>query len=323
MDTNSTNRAHSIPTRRELVKEAARNPNNTETKEKLLESQTYAWTYCPLSQRSLAPPIVSDCAGVLYSKDAIIEHLLPSDDASRERKAEHDEVLQGKVKSIRDVVEVKFEIVQDEKTKEVKRICPITAKELGASTKSVYLVPCGHAFAELAIREVPSETCMECNEPSKADDVITILPVVKEEISRMEERIARLREAGLTHSLKKAPGAKKRKKSKKNEEVQTEESQKKSGMQANGDVAKLKRKSPTGDATPSLTSGTATPVGGIKNAATASLTAKVMKEQEEKNKRRKMGMNDNLNSLFSTGKEAGKPSSGDFLTRGYSLPKKA
>lgn len=300
----------SIPTRRELVKEAARNPNNTEAKAKLLESQTHAWTYCPLSQRPLSKPIVSDCAGVLYNKDAIIGHLLPSDDSSPERKTEHEDVLQGRVKSIRDVVEVRFKEVKDEVTKLVKAICPITSKELGPTTKSVYLVPCGHAYAELAVREVPSETCLECNEPFLPRDAITILPVVEEDIQRMKERMVKLTELGLTHSLKKAPGSKKSKKRKEHAELENGE--------GNGDKAEKKQK-----AADSSRSGTATPARAIKNASTASLTAKVLKEQEEINKRRKLGMNDNLNSLFSNGTGGSKTSGGDFMTRGYSLPKKA
>jgi hypothetical protein len=68
-------------------------------------------------------------------------------------------------------------------------------------------------------------------------------------------------------------------------------------------------------------SGTSTPVAsGIKNAATASLTAKVLEEQEERNKRRKLGMNDNLKTLFSNKTSAGKGN--DFMTRGFSIPKR-
>lgn len=216
-------------------------------------------------------------------------------------------MLQGRVKSIRDVVEIKFKEVKDEITKLDKKVCPITSKELGPTTKSVYLVPCGHAYAELAVREVPSETCMECNEPFLPRDVVMILPVVEEDIQRMKDRMVKLTELGLTHSLKKVPGSKKSKKRKEQAEGE------------NGEEKAEKKQKPA-DA---LSSGTATAASGIKNASTASLTAKVLKEQEEKNKRRKLGMNDNLNSLFSKGNDGSKPNGGDFMTRGYSLPKKA
>src|SRR5277367_4175698 len=100
----------SIPTRRELVKNAARNPNTSEVKAAQLESQTHAWTYCPLSQRPLATPIVSDCAGTLYNKDAVLEYLLPADDSAEDStKTDHEEILAGRIKSLRDVVEVKFQ----------------------------------------------------------------------------------------------------------------------------------------------------------------------------------------------------------------------
>lgn len=58
---------------------------------------------------------------------------------------------------------------------------------------------------------------------------------------------------------------------------------------------------------------------GIKNAATASLTANVLREQEERNKRRKMEGNKNLDSLFST-KAAGPGKNTDFMSRGFAIP---
>jgi hypothetical protein len=78
------------------------------------------------------------------------------------------------------------------------------------------------------------------------------------------------------------------------------------------------------DSVPQSRSGTVTPSGGIKNAATASLTAKVLIEEQERNKRRKLGLNDNLKSLFSsTGANGSTQKGGDFLTRGFSVPKRA
>lgn len=299
-----------------------------------LESQTYAWTYCPLSQRTLATPIVSDCAGTLYNKDAVLEYLLPSEDPAEDpTKTDHEEILGGRIKSLRDVVEVKFQVEQNGVGKDEKRICPITSKELGPHTKAVYLVPCGHAFSESAIKEVAGDTCLQCNEPYKPEDVIPILPIAKEDISRLTDRIRRLKEAGLTHSLKKAPGGRKRKK----QAVTEPPDSTTNGNHTNGaeslGIEKLKSRLAEVDQTPRSNgglsapqsrSGTATPSGGIKNAATASLTAKVLDEQEEKNKRRKLGLNDNLKSLFSsTGSNGASQKGGDFMTRGYSIPKKA
>jgi hypothetical protein len=316
----------SIPTRRELVKNAARNPNSSELKATQLEAQTHAWTYCPLSNRPLATPIVSDCAGTLYNKDAILEQLLPKDDdVPASIIKEKEDILQGRVKGLRDVVEVKFTVVKD--GKDEKRICPIISKELGPSTKAVYLVPCGHAFSEVAIREVAGEACVECNEPYTPENVIPILPMAKEDVAKLAARATKMKEAGLTHSLKKAPGSKKRKKDANVDSATAEgkppETNGKTTMEGLSEKIKA-RLAENGSGTPQSRSGTSTPVSsGIKNAATASLTAKVLDEQEERNKRRKMGLNDNLKSLFSnTGYSAQTHKGGDFMTRGYSLPKK-
>ena len=314
----------SIPTRRELVKNAARNPNTSELKATQLEAQTHAWTYCPLSNRPLAAPIVSDCAGALYNKDAILEQLLPKDDdVPASIIKEKEDVLQGRVKGLRDVVEVKFTLVKE--GKDEKKICPITSKELGPSTKAVYLVPCGHAFSEVAIREVAGDTCVECNEPYTNENIIPILPMAKDDVAKLTARATKLKEAGLTHSLKKAPGSKKRKKNADADSTAADTTV----SETNGKVEGLSEKTKArlvenGSGTPQSRSGTSTPISsGLKNAATASLTAKVLDEQEERNKRRKVGLNDNLKSLFSnSGYSAQTHKGGDFMTRGYSLPKK-
>lgn len=61
---------------------------------------------------------------------------------------------------------------------------------------------------------------------------------------------------------------------------------------------------------------------GIKNSATASLTARVLNEENEKNKKRKMmGRNENIDSLFTKDKKGG--AKGDFMTRGFSIPASA
>jgi len=305
-----------------LVKNAARAPNNSELKATQQEAQTHHWTYCPLSNRPLVAPIVSDCAGTLYNKDAILEQLLPKDDdVPASIIKEKEDVLQGRVKGLRDVVEVKFTVSKE--GKDEKRICPITSKELGPTTKSVYLVPCGHAFSEVAIREVAGDTCVECNEPYKPENVITILPLAKEDIAKLAARATKLKDLGLTHSLKKAPGGKKRKK---HAETDTPvETKSTANDTVEGLSEKIKnRPTENGGLDSQPKNGASTPISSIKNAATASLTSKVLEEQDERNKRRKVGLNDNLKSLFSkTGYSAQAHKGGDFMTRGYSLPKKA
>jgi hypothetical protein len=115
----------------------------------------------------LNAPIVSDCLGNLYNKDAILEFLLPSEDTIREAmKPDQDKLMNGRVKSLKDVVEVKFHEDQESDTgktrsMEMRWACPVTNKTLGASVKAAYLVPCGHAFAEMALRELADTTCLQ------------------------------------------------------------------------------------------------------------------------------------------------------------------
>lgn len=52
------------------------------------------------------------------------------------------------------------------------------------------------------------------------------------------------------------------------------------------------------------------------------LTARVLEEENERKKKRKMGTNENLQSLFTkdSGKDAKTKGTGDFMTRGFSIP---
>ena len=124
----------------------------------------------------------------------------------------------------------------------------------------------------------------------------------------------KLAEQGLTHSLKKAPGSKKRKKNATAEGV----------TDAPGTIEPADLVVPKQSSDSKSRSNTSTPVpntgsgNGIKNAATSSLTARVLAEENEKKKRRKMmGGNENLDSLFS--KKTGGSKNSDFMTRGFSI----
>ena len=167
---------HSIPTRRELVKEAARDPSTTQVKETQQEQREYQWHFCPLSHRPLAHPVVSDCSGRLYNKDTILEYLLPADEgAPGVSKSDYEQVLEGRVRSLRDVVEVQFKVEAGSKEgkngrgglKRDQWLCPVTEKALGPAVKAVYLVPCGHAFSEAGLKEVLSQTCLQVSLPCR------------------------------------------------------------------------------------------------------------------------------------------------------------
>ena len=275
----------SIPTRRELVKEAAKDKTTTQVKEVQHEQQEYYWTTDPISRESLATPVVSDSSGKLYNKSTILEYLVEG-----ARKEDADTITQGAIKSLKDVVEVKFEI-DTAATSSAARgeawRCPITGDKLGPGSKAAYLVPCGHAFSGSAIKEVSGEKCLTCETEYASNDIIPILPTSATDIARLALRVKTLQEKGLAHSLKKSSGGKKRKKDKE----ETEEKSKKKKEDSNG----------------------------INNSSAASIAAKVLKEQELSKKKRMD--NENVKSLFST-RDQTKPigKSADFMTRGFSVP---
>lgn len=159
----------SIPKRRELVKEAAKALTTAQIKEAQTEQQEYAWSTDPLTRKPLARPVVSDAAGILYNKDSIIEYLLKDD--SDVEKAEMKKIggvkdselgtFGDRVKGLKDVVEIKFEIdTAAESGAGEKWKCPITGERLGAGSKAVYIVPCGHAFAGSVMKEISEKTCL-------------------------------------------------------------------------------------------------------------------------------------------------------------------
>lgn len=256
----------SIPTRRELVKDAARAPSISELKATALESLAHAWLHCALDDGSIdLESVVSDWRGRLYSYESILKGLMPTDDTE---PASTTPASLG-VRSLRDVVRLKFTKNGD------KWICPISMKEMGPSTKAVYLVPCGHVFAEVAIKQIPETACPECGEEFAKDNVITILPTKQEEVDRLVRRIDQLRTTGLTHALKKDKSEKKKKR-KADDAKQDEKTE--------GDKTAYDGKTTT-NGEPRANDGRSK---GINNPLAASLTAKVLAEQDERNKRRKL-----------------------------------
>lgn len=274
----------SIPTRRELVKEAARNPTTAELKESRQEQQEYHWTTDPISRTPLAAPIVSDAHGRLYNKETMLEYL-----ATGARQADADAATAGAVTGLRDLVEVRFETDTSSDGRGGSWKCPITNARLGPGSKAVYLVPCGHAFAGAAIREVAGERCVVCDTAYAANDVIPILPTAETEIARLALRAKGLRERGLTHSLRKA-GGKEKKRKKRGEEAGE-------GKGADEGAAGINASS-----------------------AAASVSAKVKQDQDAAAKRRKTE-SENVRSLFSSqdGDPTRRRHGADFMTRGFTV----
>ncbi|RSM00788.1 hypothetical protein CEP52_008910 [Fusarium oligoseptatum] len=207
----------SIPKRRELVKNAARAPTVSELKATALESLAHAWAHCALSGEPLdLDTVVSDWRGRLYNYEAILKRL----DAS-----------------LRDVAKLKVSKNGD------KWVCPISMKELGPAVKAVYLVPCGHVFADVAMKEIQEQACPECGVEFSEDNIITIVAATE---------------------------ADKKKKKRKGDDLKEEEA--KAAAKENGKSGKKEDSR----------------ISGINNSFAASLTAKVLAEQDERNKRRKL-----------------------------------
>ena len=285
----------SIPTRRELVKESAKPKTLTEMREKQQEHLAHRWSQCPLSHTALKKPVVADYAGDLYNKDAIIQFLLP-DDVSTLDKPEAEAFLGGRVRGLKDVIEVQFEVEHDEKNNADKWVCPVTGKELGPATKAVYVVPCGHAFSHEAIKQMKSSECVQCSQSyDSTRDVLPILPITETDKQFVIDRMEKLREQGLAHSLKKDKSSKKRKAKEVIDGDKAIQGKSKEGVK-NGDSKSA----------------------GIKNSSTANLAAKVLEEEDAKKRKRMLNENDNIQSLYSTGNK--KHQDADFMTRGFSIP---
>ena len=319
----------SIPTRRELVRSAAKAASTQQIKETRAEALDYAWKTCSLSHKPLREPVVSDAAGKLYSKDAVVEHLLAQTSAAtavEESKGHNGEKeFDSHVKSLRDVVEVRFQYEEADSEMEAEAprwVCPITNKFLGPAVKAVYLVPCGHAFSEIAIKETANENqCLQCNEAYDTSNIVTILPSSPSDVEKSQARISRLRDQGLSHTLKKIPDkSKKRKKDKTIPPASDSNNATNSILSATQPpIDSSPQQQPSTEPLPPASSRL---TDGIKNSDTASLTARVIAEQDLRTKRRKVEDNENVKSLFSSG-DTGQKKRADFMTRGYSIPVEA
>lgn len=279
----------------------------------------------PTLQQASQAPVVSDCVGLLYNKDVVLQFLLPAG-ASPLNKQDSEKILQGRIKGLRDVVEVIFDVGSDSSVERERWVCPVTSKELGPSVRAVYLVPCGHAFSHEAIKEMRTNQCLQCNKPYETENVIPLFPSTEEE-KDLQGRIARLSENGLTHSLKNMSPSSKKRKANKIAEVGNKA---KESTPENSDVPRSlipsTKSAPTPRTGNSLSrTSTPKPSNGINNAATAHLTAKVLEEEDGRKKQRLVsGENENLKSLFSGKKDEKKLLAGaDFMTRGFSIPANA
>ena len=153
----------SIPTRRELVKSSAAALSTTQVKEIQSEQQEHYWSTCALSHQPLSLPVISDALGTLYNKDAVLSYLLnvgsDGGEVVKEELERRGEAFKDRLRGLRDVIEVRFQTEGAGKSQ--RWVCPVTGKPLGPGTRAVYLVPCGHAFAETVLKEMPGNSCLQ------------------------------------------------------------------------------------------------------------------------------------------------------------------
>lgn len=226
----------SIPTRRELVKNAARLPTVSELKATAHEALVHSWQTDPVSGELLdLENVVADWRGRLYNYETILQGLTATktddDESKDDTTAELDEVTNGRdvsfaetgIHSIRDIVRLQGTPYKSPSTSTTasttstqKWQCPVTLKALGPLGKSVYVVPCGHVFSDAATITITTDKlCPECSITVEPSNVITILPSEKAEVMKLRKRIEALKAEGLAHSLKKEKKDKSDKKEKK------------------------------------------------------------------------------------------------------------
>ncbi|KAI0395541.1 Rtf2 RING-finger-domain-containing protein [Xylariaceae sp. FL0594] len=259
----------------------------------------------------------------------------PGDDGERRQAAEF---ARTGIRSLKDVVKLKFSLRRQsendggsssnnnnnnnhnyKRDKNEKRsgevpTCPLSMKDLGATTRAVYIVPCGHVFAEIAIRQLLAAeghdtntntntdsaekkkekemSCPECSEPFLPDrDIVPVVPIEEADLDRCAARLEELRALGLAHNLKKdksANGGSSNNNKKKKRKAAAEGDKENGNGNGNGDGAQKEKKQKKNSSNSNSNGNRDDISSRINNSMTASLTAKVLAEQEERNKQRKL-----------------------------------
>ncbi|CAK7271161.1 Replication termination factor 2 [Sporothrix epigloea] len=292
----------SIPTRRELVKNAARPKTVSELKATTEEAQAHAWKYDPITGKDISlDDVVSDWRGRIYNYETVLSCLTDEKEleaAKRYWEAAEDpsSLVSEKVgqsmsfgetgiRSVRDVVRLKGRTYAPRGSDLLRWQCPMTMRDLGLGAKAIYLVPCGHVFSELAVDKFPEKRCVECSEGFETSDIIPILSTDKAQVHKLRQRLDRLRAEGLTHSLKKDKSA---------SEKKSKKSKRKAGADGESGDSKSKASAATVD-------GAAPPAkkqraeansiySRINDPMTAALTAKVLAEQEKLQRQRRQAV---------------------------------
>jgi hypothetical protein len=186
-----------IPKRDELV----RQKKKAEVKDKNA-ANIAKWRFCSLTHDALRQPVVADCYGLLYNKDAILELLLDR------MKFEHGPTY---IKKLKDVKELQLTENPSfsSKHKDLGNeyldvysspfICQLTGLEMNGKYKFCAIWTCGCVLSDRALRSVnhnnSSEeklSCPKCGEGYTSNDDIIILNPGEDDMDLMEQRRQRL-----------------------------------------------------------------------------------------------------------------------------------
>ncbi|KAJ2743113.1 Replication termination factor 2 [Coemansia sp. BCRC 34301] len=187
----------SIPRRNEMVREKKKDEKADR------KNQAIALNYfCALSKQPLQEPIVSDELGRLYNRESVLEYLL-------DRSAFGDgHSICNNIQSLKDVKALKAtpnpafskeqsngkslsSILSYDEQPTARFVCPITMKEMNGNSGFEFIWSCGCVFSAQARRELPdSTTCIVCDRPFVAEDVIPINSVDPAILDALGERMA-------------------------------------------------------------------------------------------------------------------------------------
>ncbi|KAG3096439.1 hypothetical protein PI124_g15845 [Phytophthora idaei] len=118
---------------------------------------------CALSSEPLRVPVVACRLGNLFSKQALLEHLLAKSMPERFRH----------ITSLKDVVTCR--VTREKEEEGALWCCPVTMIEFNGKQPFVVLFTCGCVLSERAIKAVNTKECLVCGKPFEEQDVATLL----------------------------------------------------------------------------------------------------------------------------------------------------
>eukprot|EP01114_Cavostelium_apophysatum_P013798 TRINITY_DN3426_c0_g1_i1.p1 TRINITY_DN3426_c0_g1~~TRINITY_DN3426_c0_g1_i1.p1 ORF type:complete len:260 (-),score=65.83 TRINITY_DN3426_c0_g1_i1:51-830(-) len=201
----------SIPRREELVK--------VKPKEEVADQNEVTrikWSSCSLSKEQLSPPIVADELGSLFNKESVLRNLI---EKSMPPMFSH-------IRTVKDVFPVNlksnpaYKSLREQTSlnlvdmaKESPFVCPISGVEACGKHRFSVIKSCGCALSDKAMKECPSEICLQCNKPFVKEDVIPLNPP-EDELKEMRAKLKAKLEAEKEKKKLSGEGEKKKKKNK-------------------------------------------------------------------------------------------------------------